>query len=398
MNRISAQRDGFALAAAIMALVLVGALVTGGFYAASQEGRITSSARYTDEAFNLAEHGIHTVIGTWTLDMFNAITLDSSRTVVDTMRVGGRVKGHATVEVRRLGNWLYFLTSTGEVLGGGAGARRSLGMLVRTTNFSVSMDRALQVRGSLNVTGNGKIVGSDSVNGNWKNKDECTNTGSQTGVVSTDASAVTTNKSDAIVGTPAVAEDSSMNYDSFTKFGDWDYDELAARASKVISLPENFSTAPSLTSSGACNTAALENWGAPKDSTHACHYYFPIIHAKGSGKLTLGSNASGQGILLVDGDLDLGGGYEFNGIVIVKGKLTTGSGNAKVFGSVLVYNTASGSEVGEEGAESVVTGTPIINFSSCAVDRSVRYNADFARAYPINERSWFDLTAAGLGS
>jgi hypothetical protein len=105
----------------------------------------------------------------------------------------------------------------------------------------------------------------------------------------------------------------------------------------------------------------------------------------------MNSKGSGQGILLVDEDLKLNGGYEFYGIVIVMGKLEGGNGGAKIYGGTIVRGGANLDNPSE------VQGNPVVNLSSCAIERAVQNNDAFAFAKRISSRSWFDLSAVGVG-
>ena len=396
MNAISSQRDGFALAAAIMALVLVGALVTGGFVAASQEGRASQSTVFGTEAQNIAEYGMEEVIGTWTVGQYAAIPAGagSSVTTSGSIALAGAGSGAYDVTVSRLGGDLFLVQSTGRVTGRGllGGASRTLGMVVRTSNFSVAMDRAVQVNGPITVSGNAKVDGTDRVPSTWKNKDECSNLGVQTGIVARDTSQVEAKKKDAIIGDPPKRQDPNLPASADAIFGDYTFEDLASMATFTIPHGATINnTAPSYTPTGACNQSDSRNWGAPKDSTSACHYFFPIIHAEGD--LKLNSNAAGQGILLVEGDLHIAGGYEFYGIIVVKGSFQTGSGNARIYGTTIVFGET---ELGLI-SESTINGTPIVSLSSCAIDRAVNFSSEF-RARPIASRAWIDLTGAGMGN
>lgn len=390
MDRPESQREGFALAAAIMALVVVGALVTGGFYAATQEGRVTRSTAFGAEALQFAEFGIDRVLGEWNIADYDAI-VGSSTTLSDNVDLGGK-QGVYEVTVRSLGGRLFAIRSTGEVTGRGLhnGASRTLALVVRTNNMQVLQDRAVQVYGAIEVGGNSRVDGTDIVPTTWENHGECSDLGTKAGVVAREDSLVTTKGSGSIEGDPAVREDATMDSASFTKFGDFDYDELVALASKIVPAGTTVNnTAPTTWENGACKTIDEYNWGAPLDSTSSCHYYFPIIHAEGN--LRINSSASGQGILLVDGDLHIQGGYQFYGVMIIKGRFTTGNGEARINGTTIIFGD------GDIGTESTVNGTPIVSFSSCSIDRAVRYNSDIGRAVPIAGRSWIDLSAIGGG-
>ena len=67
-------REGFALAGALLALVVVGALVTGSFFAASQESAIGVSSRYNDEAMYVAEYALNQASAATSSDALKALT------------------------------------------------------------------------------------------------------------------------------------------------------------------------------------------------------------------------------------------------------------------------------------------------------------------------------------
>jgi len=397
MNACKESREGFALSTTIVALVVIGLLVTGGFFAASQEGRISTSSADADLALRVAEHGINTVIGTWTIGGLTSAEKAGPGSV--DLKVGGRTVGTATVEARRLGDRLYFVTSTGRVARGNA--ERKLGILVRTSQIEVKSDRALSTFSPIEVGGNSKVSGEDVPNPAWDPNDCPEPQGTKAGIVARDTSLVTTFGSGTIEGNPPKDQDSSITRENLVKFGEWDYEDLVAQAEKIIPPGTNAGGAgPSLRSDGSCNVQDKFNWGAPQNPNHACHNYFPIIYAQGD--LELNGKGQGQGILIVEGNLSIRGGFEFNGIVIVRGKIETGSGNSKIYGSVIVLgeNTSEKSKIkdcDEEGCESKVTGNPIIHLSTCAIERAVHNNPALSRIIPIAERSWLDLTASGVG-
>jgi hypothetical protein len=190
------------------------------------------------------------------------------------------------------------------------------------------------------------------------------------------------------VGDPSKREDESITADSFTQFGDLSYEDLANMATFTIPHQGLQTTGPKL-KNNRCDYSDQSNWGSPLLPDHACKDFFPIIHVTGS--LHMNAKGSGQGILLVDGDLKLNGGYEFYGIVIVMGKLEGGNGGAKIYGGTFVRGGA------ELDNPSQVQGNPVVNLSSCAIERAIQNNDAFAFASPISSRSWFDLSAVGVG-
>ena len=170
-RRAEGQRDGFALAATVLALILVGALVTGGFYASTQESRIANSLTMANEALQVAEFGVHEALDDITTGEYEAVTI-------------GETKVNRTIDVH------------GKTL-----ASRTLGVLVRTVTLELETDRAMQLFGALSVGGNARVVGTDVTPPTMGNTETCPpNKGDQAGVVARDESLVTYKKKNAITG------------------------------------------------------------------------------------------------------------------------------------------------------------------------------------------------------
>jgi hypothetical protein len=391
----AANRPGFALAGALLALVVIGAIVTGGFFAASQEGRVGDSTRYAGEAFYLAEAGIQEAVGTVSNADYNALAMNGESTLSGQVEApGGAALGTYDVTIRRIGGRIFFVRSTGTVTRGGryGGASRTMGLVVRTRSMDIDANQAVRAFGRLQVGGNSTVSGTDTRPSNWS---DCGPLDvERTGVEARDTSLVTIGGSGVITGDPPKQQDPTMTAEDFLVFGDVTYDDLAAAADKVFNPGYGAitNTGPEV-SSGNCNTSVLTNWGAPTVPGNACHLYFPIIHLRGeTTSWNITSSSNGQGILLVDGDLRIAGGFEFYGIVIVKGKFETGSGSSRVNGTVFIYTEGALDE------QSTMTGTPVVQRSTCAVERAILYNGATARAAPLVQRSWMDLSNVQTGS
>ncbi len=132
MGTVAGQRAGFALAVAIIALVMVGAIVTGGFYALGQGPETGAPSWDRGGAFHVAESGLHEIMGNWK-PHFLALEEGSFREDTVTFGSASSPLGMAVVRVHRLSDRLYFLESTGSVFRDGRqeGGSRTLGMLVR---------------------------------------------------------------------------------------------------------------------------------------------------------------------------------------------------------------------------------------------------------------------------
>lgn len=394
---------GFALPVAIFALVTVAVLATGGIFTARQEAQIGRSTAQARHALYRTEHAIAEVVREW--DWADAW----SWPVGAADSTEGTLPGAVYTAVRtRLSPSLFFVDVTGTVTTGGryGGATRRIGVLTRMRTATMEPRSAVLARGNLTVGGNSGISGfdespSDPAGTNWGAECEAFEAGDTLpGILMNDTLRVDTvstsplevdtvgltreGRSHSVEGEPAVAEDPTVSDDDFFTYGDLTWDDLVRLASKVYppDAPDVTNTEPAY-AGGACDTSVQSNWGEPTDPEDACFDYFPLIYAEGD--LTVNSSAYGQGILLVEGDLEMKGGYSFYGVVIVRGTLLTEGTGAHINGAVL----ASNAELGENR----VAGRAQIQYSSCAVRRSVLHNRDLTRAQLLSQRSWVDLSA-----
>jgi hypothetical protein len=380
------RREGFALPAAILAMVVIGALVTGGFYAASHENRISTSSDHAADALRIAEQGLSETVGAVTRPRLQAMAPHG--TLTHDGQVGtGRRAGTYAVQVRRLGDTdAYFLISTGTITRGSQVFSRQASQLVRIRRFDLVPRASLQILADIAVTGNSTISGFDEDPTGWTGCED----GEDTSGVTNLTGPFPTQGAALVEGDPAIEGDPNMTDDDFTDFGDYDYDGLAALASRVYPSSTTLTGIGPVASGGVCSTGVNLNWGAPENQSHACRDFFPIIHARGNLIL---SNGTGQGILLVDGDLSLTGNFRFYGITIVRGTLnTTGTGN-HMSGTTLVMSGG-----GSVGDPSMSAGNSTLQYSSCAVNRAASMTQNFMYAAPVAYRSWIDLTSAGVGN
>ena len=105
---------GFALPVAVFALVVIGVLVTSGFYTVRQESRIGVADENAGMAFYLTEQGLVDLISSWNAGLFGALP-DWGDTVVTRDYPGmGRVT--------KMTDLLYFVDADGLVTKGGPSA------------------------------------------------------------------------------------------------------------------------------------------------------------------------------------------------------------------------------------------------------------------------------------
>lgn len=380
----ASRRDGFALPVALLAIIVIGAIVTGGFYAASQESRIATSTDLGNQAFYLAEYGLAETLGTWKnsdlRDRFEGSSVFEDTATTEAVALSGGAAGQYTIVVRYLAPTMFLVSSEGTVTAGPRSARRKVGTIVRTLNPVMPATTALAVYGGLTVGGNSYIRGND----------ECVGSDTVAGVTAYDSSLVANQNRDHISGDPPLDEDAALDTAALSDFGALTLQDLIGAATKVYEPGGSENGMGPATTTDAdgntvCDTSEPSNWGAPTDTTHVCANEFPIIHAQGDFSLQTGS---GQGILIVEGDLTATGNFDFYGVVIVMGELrTTGTGN-HLEGSVVVQGD------GLLDSESTTLGNSLVQYNQCTTERA--FNATL-RPRPLASRSWLDFTAITRG-
>jgi len=377
-------KSGFALPAAIGGLVIVGMLVTAGFYVARQEVRIGVASKHSALAVNMAQTGANDIMAGWNGYQLSSIPVWGDTTITDTLD-----SGIWSVTVGNLNNRLYFLNARGEITDGGAlwaGATRNIGILARMITANIDPPAALTTRGTTSIKGGAEIHGEDGDPSGWGGY--CPGgLRDKPGVVTNDTSSLGTAGKAKLTGDPPFDQDSTIVDSTFTTFGDMNWNELVALAQAegkdITGLGTNVNLVMPDSVGTACRTSTLTNWGDPRDPSAACGNYFPLIF-HGGPTLRIQSGGYGQGILLVDGDLDLRGNFEFSGLVVVQGTFQTqGSGN-RVNGAVMASNA-------DFDSQSIVGGSVVSN-STCAVDRAILNNSSLSRARPLESRSWLDLS------
>ncbi|MEO5588936.1 MAG: hypothetical protein ABIS03_05065 [Gemmatimonadaceae bacterium] len=142
-------RPGFALAAALLALVLIAALVSGAMFSALQETRTSRAEIVEQQATSLAERVAIEAIADWRCDDCDGMAIGSviSRNQAPIAPFASRLF------VTRLDSALYLVT--GEVrdsLSGVGDLRRRVSIAVRTARDADSALRAGRIAGDAWVT------------------------------------------------------------------------------------------------------------------------------------------------------------------------------------------------------------------------------------------------------
>lgn len=373
-------RRGFALTVAMVAIVIIGALIVGVFFAATQEFRIGRNTVLQARALTAAEYGLNAIVSTgqWSKSWNNT----SITGTLDTTRAYSPGDGSVdTVRVVYLGNGEFAITSEGRV--GtivGAQARKRLGAIAALNFPTVKLLGALTTRGSTKIGGSSFIDGIDDTVGNWN----CPPAGaSLPGIAIADSTQITTsgcNNLSCVAGSPKIQQTPLANNDStYTQFGSVSFQDLASSANLTYAGGTLNGMGPSYTGT-ACNTTDQNNWGDPLRTVPAtayCSSYYPVIYSNGNLSVTGGV---GQGMLLVNGDLSVAGGFQFFGIVIVTGHLKTTGTGGHFTGGVLAQNV--------DLEQNTVLGNAVITYSSCASSFAMKAIASPQLA---SGRSWVDL-------
>lgn len=378
----SRNRPGFALAISLAAIVIIGAIITGMFFASTQEYRMSRNSAMQARALTAAEYGMNAILqsGRWNPAWNTAATGH----LADTVFVPGD-GGLDTVRVTKLSEGMFTLTSTGRVgPATGAQSRHRLGALVTLAIPQLNMLGALTTQGNFKIGGSSSLSGADDTIPKW----DCPPPGSPVpGLALPDASKISTSGcggssltcvsgSPQVLQTPEAANDSTyFNYGSGL-----DWNKLTGMATKVYASNANLNGLSASVSGSVCNTSDPSNWGDPLHETLSlapCQSYFPIIYAQGDLKITGGE---GQGILLVNGDLSVQGGAEFYGPVIVKGSLKIAGTGGHFNGGVMAANV--------DLEQSTLLGNAVVSYSSCALARAL---AGAATPTFLPGRSWTEL-------
>jgi hypothetical protein len=306
-----ADERGIALAIAVFALVIIGALVAGTFFAARLEQRTGQNGMYAEQAFEAAEAGMAAVMETdaWDNEIYQSYAVNVPQTL--TTVTSGSMR--YTPTVTHLNDYIYLVEARGERLdaGGRVLAQRLLGTIGRIDPTSIDIQAALTAGGDINIGGSSAVDGADHLPDGWGGV--CDPLGDPLAGARTDAN-VSVYGSASVDGDPPALEGDATVVDSiFTN----PFEELKAVRDKELGTVTWNGMMPVLTTTlpPRCNKSITANWGEPWFDPPMigviteCQSYFPIIYRNGNLRV---QDGRGQGILLVEGDFEVRGNFEFN--------------------------------------------------------------------------------------
>src|SRR5690349_4816454 len=283
-------RRGFALVLALLAIVVISAMVTGGYMAGVQDFRMGRNSVVQQRAFAATELGLDSAYASWN-KTWNIVPTGNTRILTYSATDGSWVD---TVRITKLNMLSFLIVSEGRAGAQGTelGARRRAAMIVRLDVPRINQPAAIVSRGTINIGGNTNIFGTDSVFPGW----DCPPPGPPTtGALAPSWTNYTFRASkckaptyDCITGNPK-ADTSSAAADTSTYFNygpDQNWNTMVAQADKIVNGTLT-NVQPSFNADGSCNTNDLRNWGDPhRNSANlvptapgACENYYSIIYA-----------------------------------------------------------------------------------------------------------------------
>jgi hypothetical protein len=376
---------GIALAVAVFALVVIGALVAGTFFSGQLEQQTGQNTMYAMQAGEVAEAGLTDVVTTTKAAALIALPVAPSAPQAWTdFSFAGVPNVSAARTITRLTDKLFLVESMGARTDA-AGTRlavRSLGQLIRLYEAEIPIKAGLTALGNVKLAGGASVSGNDAIPPAWlqavtDGEITCPPAESQAGVRFNLGSV---SGSDQATGSPAILADPTLTAAKMKS----DFDKLKVLATLTISSENPVAALPRYTGNPAkCDTSPLQqmNWGEPTLKTDPCFDYFPIIYRNGNLKL---QGDRGQGVLLVEGDLTITGSMIFYGPVFVTGILSAAGNStqgAKFYGGVIAGNV-------DLDDLTKITGGAVVDFSSCALQRALQNSATPGA---LSERSWVQL-------
>jgi hypothetical protein len=378
---IRTDERGMALAIALFAIVVIGALVAGTAFAGQLEMGGGRSAIATTQAAEQAETAITEAFENWDGTWNTMATNTTTAPVVATAGFNRR-----TYTVTRLGGVLALIRGTGERLdvGGSVVSVREIGRLARIVDPDVDVDAAVEGMGDVRVGGTSKVSGFDTNPAGWGS---CSGVLDDVAGVRASGTVSTTGGAD-IIGEPSptypyVENDPSVTSANFQAV----YDALVPAVNRTFAGGNFTGMEPTLTAGGVCDRTDLDNWGEPGDPDYGplvpeCRSYMPVMLFTGDVTINTGR---GQGIMLVQGNLRIQGTLIFDGIILATGNIDfhgTGGASSRIYGGLFSANTIDVDDLIS------ITGAPIITYSSCAVEAVL---SSAARGLPLSRRGWVQM-------
>src|SRR5689334_6192018 len=212
MNATMRCRNGLALPMVLGAITLIGTLIAGVMYLATQDFRVGANTLNESRAEAAAEMGLNRLTSDWDQ------TKNTAMVTGDTLRLNYTDVGGASVSVfvTRLPGPFFWAVSEAQTRGNSVqyGSRRRFGQLFRLNTPQVNFLGAVTAAGNVKASGNVTVSGNDANPLGWA----CTNTlANVPGAVLSPTATVTFNGTANVSGNPpyttmAAASDSNTYF------------------------------------------------------------------------------------------------------------------------------------------------------------------------------------------
>jgi hypothetical protein len=374
-------RGGFALPAAIMALVLLSALVAGALHVSTEELRAGRGDVANQRALAAAESALERAIVAWDIQRNTTLAVGSSIIVERYPTAGVDRAEVVATRVQRLAVWLTS-RATSAADGRTIPARHTVAASLRFVVPRVPLRAALTAGGTVTVR-DGSVDGTDVSEGREVPVGAslaCADSAAAVaGLLVPDsllACGVTCSGRPpaGVTGAPPVS--TGLTSDSAGAPLGGAIREALVRNASVVLPGGTYAPRPSV-SGVACDAADPLDWGDPTGGV--CANLFRIIHVLGD--LTLGAGSVGQGVLLADGNVRVEAGARFDGVVVAGNDIEVSGAGAAITGVAFAMD-------GDRAAGSRVTDGGAIRFASCVAKRAA---LGVARLERTPGRWWAEL-------
>ena len=165
-RRLNDER-GIALAVAIFALVVIGALVAGTFYVGRLENRTGQNTVYAGQAAEAADAALSNALANGTAAAFEPLALGGTADL-GTFKLNERVLGSS--QVTRLTESLFLVQALGRSndAAGNPLATRTVGAITRLNQVDLEIKAGLTAIGKITVTGTSEVNGFDDSPDYWE--------------------------------------------------------------------------------------------------------------------------------------------------------------------------------------------------------------------------------------
>ncbi len=263
---------GFALAAVLVLLVVLGALTGFLLSGSSNAQRSGLAIRASARSFYAAEAGLNVVMGDWASESYDTLASspgDSADLGWDTLTNGDRYRAVLTrVDGGGAGGTIHSLRIVGlgdDRFGGTSTIFREIGESWGAPPYTLfDAGNAAVEGGSDNGTADfqsgSTVSGSDEIPSDWVSEGICDPPVDKPGIIWQDATDVTGESAGELMGNPDQVEDATLTTAGLLDFGGLDFDSLAAMAHWVITSSSYGPTIEPTVGSGP--PPVLRHWGS----------------------------------------------------------------------------------------------------------------------------------------